>query len=198
MFIQHRSLCLASSSPRRQEFLRRYNLQYKTCIPDIDESKKSEESVEDFVKRMSLEKAMDVYNECPESIILAGDTIVFHNQRVLGKPKDMEQAYQMLQQLSGQTHSVYSGYAIVDGNTKQSIVDVLHTKVTFQKLSEKLMHWYIRTGEPMDKAGSYSIQGIGTMLVESIEGSYNNVVGFPIECILGHLLQQGWIVYDYR
>lgn len=195
MFVQHRSLCLASSSPRRQEFLRRYQLEFDCHSPQVDESQKTNEPVEEYVKRIAMDKAQNAEESFPNAIILAGDTIVFLNRQILGKPENAEHARQMLQQLSGQSHTVYSAYVILDSSSKKVISEVTQTEVFFQSLTSECIQLYVQTKEPMDKAGAYSIQGMGAMLVASIKGSYNSVVGFPVEQILPHLIQEGWISY---
>ncbi len=128
-------------------------------------------------------------------IILAGDTIVFFDDNILGKPENGEHAYSMLQQLSGNTHQVFSGFSILNKDSSEEITDVICTEVRFQKLDAEMIEWYVNSGEPFGKAGAYSIQGLGTILVESISGSYNNVVGFPIEKIIPHLTANAWISF---
>lgn len=193
MITQHRDLCLASSSPRRQALLQRYGLEFVVCSPHIDESQNASESVQAYVKRMASEKAQVGAQRCPKAIVLAGDTAVYFNQEVLGKPRDAQEVHEMLQRLSGQQHEVYSSYALLDARSNQAIEATSCTRVTFKSLPAAWIRWYATTGEPMDKAGAYSIQGLGAVMVEKIEGSYNNVVGFPIEEVFWHLLQEGWI-----
>ena len=198
-FLQHKPLCLASSSPRRQMLLKNYGLQLECRSPKIDETTRKNEAAKNFVKRMATEKARAVQRGCselPENvIILAGDTIVFFDNMILGKPETAEHARSMLRQLSGQTHQVYSGFSILDTISRDEITEVVCTEVRFQKLRHDLLEWYVNSGETFGKAGAYSIQGLGTILVESISGSYNNVVGFPIECIIPLLTANGRISF---
>jgi septum formation protein len=186
-FLQHRPFCLASSSPRRQMFLKKYGLKFVCYSPKIDETPHKNEAAKRFVKRMSSEKASEIQKSFPELphdvIILAGDTIVFFDDKILGKPESAEHAYTMLEQLSGQTHQVFSGFSILNKDSGEEITDVICTEVRFQKLDDEMLEC------------AYSIQGLGAILVESISGSYNNVVGFPIERIIPHLTANAWISF---
>ena len=198
-FLQHRPLCLASSSPRRKMFLKKYGLQFDCHTPKINETPEKSESAKSFVKRMANEKALQVqrtYSKLAEDvIILAGDTIVYFDGKILGKPQSIQDARTMLTQLSGRTHQVFSGYSILDSSSGNQITDLVCTEVRFLKLDADLLEWYLNSKEPFDKAGAYSIQGLGAILVESISGSYSNVVGFPIECIIPNLTANGWISF---
>ncbi len=195
MFKQLRPLCLASSSPRRQEYLQRYGLAFEGFHPEVNEVQQANEPVEAYVLRVVKEKINVARAGFGESVILAGDTVVLHQKNILGKPENENHAYLMLKQLSGQQHEVYSAFAILDAVSNDYFADVCRTKVQFRPLSSVCIQAYIKTGEPLDKAGAYSIQGLGSMLIESIHGSYNNVVGFPVEQILPYLLQKGWIAF---
>jgi len=193
---------LASSSPRRKEFLKKFNLEFDCYSPHIDEKPKKNEQAESFVKRMAIEKGRKIHQTClklaQDVIILAGDTIVFFNGQILGKPETSSHAKSMLGQLNGNLHTVLSSYFILDTDSGNEITDVISTKVKFQKMVPDLLEWYVSTGEPMGKAGAYSIQGLGSILVESIGGSYNNVVGFPIEYIIPYMSDNGWISYSEK
>ena len=201
-FLQHRPFCLASSSPRRQILLKKYGLEFTCHSPQIDETPHENEAAKSFVKRMSSEKASEIQRSFPELphdvIILAGDTIVFFDEKILGKPKNIEHAYSMLRQLSGQTHQVFSSFSILNKDSGEEITDVICTEVRFQKLHDDLLEWYVNSGEVFGKAGAYSIQGLGAILGESISGSYNNVVGFPIERIIPHLIANTWISFAVK
>ena len=198
-FLQHRPLCLASSSPRRQEFLKKYDLKFDMHSPEIEEIPLKNEVAKSFVKRMASEKALQVqktFSQLAEDvIILSGDTIVCFGGAILGKPQSIQDARTMLTQLSGRTHRVFSGYSILDSSSGNQITDLVCTEVRFLKLDADLLEWYLNSKEPFDKAGAYSIQGLGAILVESIFGSYSNVVGFPIECIIPNLTENGWISF---
>ena len=173
---------LASASERRHELLRRIASDFDIVVSGFDESK-----VEycgdsgEYVKEISRQKAFVVgstYSE--EAIIIGCDTIVALKERILGKPKDKAEAFNMLKNLSGNVHEVYSGIALYNTVTKQSITDYVKTEVKFSALSDKDINAYINTGEPMDKAGAYGIQGYGGVFVEEIHGCYYNVVGLPL------------------
>lgn len=191
--IQKRLLCLASSSPRRHELLKRYGLAFDSCDPDIDEKLLRGESVQAYGLRIAYEKAVVGSSYFSDSIVVAGDTTVYHNQQVLGKPGDPQDACSILTRLSGQRHQVYSAYVLLDARSGVHIEASLCTEVQFKRLPSNWVRWYVGTGESLDKAGAYSIQGLGTVMVEKIQGSFNNVVGFPIEDIFWHFLEQGWI-----
>jgi len=193
---------LASSSPRRKELLKKFNLKLDCYSPHIDEIPKKNEQAKSFVKRMAIEKGRKIHQKClslsQDAIILAGDTIVFFNGQILGKPETASHAKNMLSQLNGNLHMVLSGYSILDSTSGNVFTDVICTKVKFQKMHSDLLEWYVSTGEPLGKAGAYSIQGKGSILVESILGSYNNVVGFPIEHIIPYLSDNGWISFSEK
>ena len=200
--LQHRPLCLASSSPRRKELLKKFNLKFDSYSPHIDEIPNKNEQAESFVRRMAIEKVRKIQQTClnlaQDSIILAGDTIVFFNGQIFGKPETASHAKSMLSQFNGKLHAVLSGYSILDSVSGNEITDVVCTKVKFQKMSPDLLEWYVSTGEYLGKAGAYSIQGQGSILVESIAGSYNNVVGFPVEYIIPYMSENGWISYSEK
>ena len=200
--IQNRPLCLASSSPRRQMFLEKFGLKFDSYSPNINETPKSNELAKNFVKRMANEKAWHVkqkfYKLSKNIVILAGDTIVSFDGQILGKPETIEHARRMLRQLSGQIHTVYSAFTILDCRSGHEISKVIRTEVRFLKLHKKQLEWYVNSGEPFGKAGSYSIQGLGSILIKSISGSYNNVVGFPFENIIPFLASNGCISYELK
>lgn len=179
---------LASASPRRKELLTNLLKDFPDIDPNfsivpahIDESLMAGESPEDYVTRLAREKSLVVTRKIATSlthtVILAADTsVVIHNQ-ILGKPQSDEDAFAMLSQLSGQTHTVITGYSI------DNTCDFVKTQVAFRKLSETEIKNYIATGEPQDKAGAYAIQGGAAAFIDHIEGSFDNVVGLPTERI---------------
>jgi septum formation protein len=175
-------LILASASERRCELLKRITDDFKIIISGFDEeSVIFEGDCEEYVKKIAEGKAIDVSKGLQEnSIIIGCDTVVFFDNKVLGKPKDREDAFNMLSNLSGNTHQVYSGLAIYDTRSNSSLVTSVKTEVKFSKLTKKAIEDYIDSGEPMDKAGAYGIQGFGGVFVEEIHGCYYNVVGLPI------------------
>ncbi|MPQ42499.1 Maf-like protein [Clostridium tarantellae] len=182
---------LASKSPRRQELLGRLVDDF-----EIIESKFDENSImfkgnpEEYVKELSKAKAEAVFhNEKSESIIISADTVVVHEGRVLGKPKNEEEAYSMLKALSGNTHKVYSGFCVLNTKNASAICDCCCTEVKFSKLTNEQIQKYIKSEEPFDKAGAYGIQGLGGVFVEGISGCYYNVMGLPINR-LNNILSQ--------
>ena len=181
-------IVLASKSPRRQELMRLFGVEFTIQTADIDETMDARLPAGQEVSRVSRAKAAAVAGTRPaEDIVVAADTVVVIDGRVLGKPHSEQEAFEMLRLLSGRTHEVLTGLTARRGET------VLHklvtTRVTFRPLSDGEIRAYIRTGEPMDKAGSYGIQGYGAMLVRSIDGDYFTVMGLPV-CELGLMLRQ--------
>lgn len=193
---QHRSITLASSSPRRKSFLESFGLQFTSFSPDIEEVRKSGENPIEYVRRMALEKAEAIQGNYPENLILSGDTDVVLDGEVLGKPNDPVDALLLLERLSGRDHLVHSGYCLMDFKNNWTHIGDVTTRVWLRSLPKNWLEWYISSGEPLDKAGAYSIQGLGTLLVERIEGSYNNVVGYPIETIMDVLIREGFLTFS--
>lgn len=180
-------IILASKSPRRQELLRRMGIE-DFSVMESHVSEELEETLppEQVVRRLAARKADAVFSKVrPGDIVIAADTIVTLEGTVLGKPKDNLDAFQMLSLLSGVRHQVYTGLAVYQDEKR--IVEHECTSVYFRELSGKEIEGYLATGEPMDKAGAYGIQGRGSLLVERIDGDYFNVVGLPI-CRLGRIL----------
>ncbi|GKU23385.1 Maf-like protein [Clostridium folliculivorans] len=173
---------LASASDRRKELLSRLVKEYEVIPSSFDEdSVKFAGDVGNYVKELSLGKAEYIRNDIKKpSIIIAADTVVSLEDKVLGKPKDKGDAFKMLQSLSGKTHQVYSGITVINTENNKLISDYVCTDVTFSELSKEEIDEYINTGEPMDKAGSYGIQGFGGVFVEKIDGCYYSVVGLPL------------------
>ena len=141
------------------------------------------------VKRISRLKVLDVASKISDGIVIAADTEVILDKKILGKPKNKKEAYRMLKNLSGKEHRVITGLAVVDAKTKKLLQDIVVTKVKFRKLNKDLIERYVASGEPLDKAGAYGIQGKAALLVESIKGDYFNVVGLPLNA-LNQLLEK--------
>jgi len=168
-------LTLASASPRRRELLASLGLAFRVVVPKIDETLRPNEGPHAFAERLAEEKA----NAVDESgIVIAADTIVVQNETILGKPADAAHAREMLRSLSGAMHEVVTGVCIK--NATRSVVFSIGTHVAFRNLEDAEIEDYIATGEPMDKAGAYAIQGGAAHMVRSISGSYTNVVGLPL------------------
>ena len=179
------NLILASQSPRRQELIKLLNIPFRVQVADIDETMDSTKSVYDEVARVSLMKARAI--GATEEIVVAADTVVVCDGQALGKPQDEADAFRMLSMLSGRSHQVMTGLSVVAGSKEISVTEV--TDVYFRELTEEEILAYIRTKDPMDKAGSYGIQSGAAVFVEKIYGDYFNVVGLPV-CRLGQLLKE--------
>jgi septum formation protein len=186
-------LILASKSPRRKELLEQAGLTFVVVPSYVDEKDIDITIPEKLVKTLAEAKARDVAGVYPESWVIGADTIVLIHDEILGKPDSPETARRMIQQLSGQTHQVFTGYAIYCEANKTCISGVEKTDVHFRRLSPQEIEWYIQTDEPYDKAGGYAIQGLGSFLVKRICGSYSNVVGLPVCEVLEHLFKKGII-----
>ena len=166
-------LILASASPRRKELLGHLGVPFEIVVTDIDESVHPGEAPDVYVERLALEKSKAASR--PNDLALGADTAVAIDGQILGKPNDVEDAVRMLGLLSGRTHEVFTGVGLSDGSSV-----VVRTEVTFTSLASPDIAWYVATGEPMDKAGAYGMQSIGGTFVESISGSYSNVIGLPL------------------
>ena len=184
-------IILASQSPRRKELLERMGIRdFETISPNVDESAFHGLPPEELVRRLSAEKAAAVAGKVGEdAIVIAADTVVALEGAVLGKPADELDAFKMLSALSGVRHQVYTGVTVCRGGEKQTAHEV--TDVTFRELSEREIEDYISTGEPMDKAGAYGIQGYGALLIQGISGDYYNVMGLPVCRLSGMLSHLG-------
>jgi len=182
-------LILASISPRRHEFLKKLGLDFDVIPSRVEENFVDDELPEEHVLRLAEAKALDVAREHPDQWVIAADTIVCVNGSTLGKPKSREEALEMLQRLSGREHQVLTGFAVCHWNRKKEGRQSVRTEVRVKTLAPGEMEWYANTGEPFDKAGAYGIQGIGSFMIESICGSYTNVVGLPV-CELLQLLER--------
>ncbi len=189
---KEKKLVLASASPRRSELLRAAGIDFIVRVADIDESLMPGESPRDYVLRLSLEKARAVADA--NEIVLGADTTVVVEGEIAGKPVDEADARRMLKILSGRWHEVLTGVSIVNGN--QTLSEVAVTRVRFADLREEEIEWYLATREPMDKAGAYGIQGYASRFVESIEGSYSNVVGLPVQMVYRMIADCGLRIAD--
>ena len=178
-------IILASGSPRRKELFSWLGLDFETKVPEVDESIRSGEEPGDYCSRISGDKAQSIHRSNRQALIVAADTIVVVHGKILGKPADASDALSQLRLLQGAMHEVYTGYTIT--HETRSITRVIRTRVYFRPMSDGEITWYISTGEPMDKAGSYGLQGIGALFIESIEGSYTNVIGLPMSDLYNDL-----------
>jgi septum formation protein len=186
-------LILASKSPRRDYLLNQAGLSFVVIPSRVDESAFTKTSPDSFVKTLAEAKAKQVSDDYPESWVIGADTVVMIDNTILGKPNSRAEARVMLQRLSGKIHQVYTAYCIRCKSRKRNFSEVIKTDVRFKNLTDEEIEWYIHTEEPFDKAGSYAIQGLGTFLVKSINGSYTNVVGLPVCEIIEFLIKEGVI-----
>lgn len=190
MFDTCQPLILASSSPRRKELLSQFGLVYKTFSSTVDEIPAPGENPEAFVLRMAERKALDVGLLHPRSWIVGADTaITLDGSSIIGKPATRKDALLILKALSGREHQVLTGLCLCRPDKKICRVESVSTRVTFINASDDLLRAYIATGEPMDKAGSYGIQGLGSFLVREISGSCSNVIGLPLSRLITLLLE---------
>jgi septum formation protein len=194
-------LVLASASPRRQELLRNAGVRFTVRPADINERPLPGESPRDCAERLAREKAMAVSQNRPEDCVLGADTIVVIDNAILGKPRDADEAARMLRLLSGRTHAVITGVCVVgpvDSDAGQADKREVKTAsettlVTMCEITDDEIRDYVATGEPMDKAGAYAIQGIASRWIPRIEGDYSSVVGLPVALVYGMLKEQGVI-----
>ena len=182
---------LASASPRRRELMNIISEDFEVVVPDADESMIDRSAPPGiYVQELALLKAATAAKKVlknKRAILIAADTIVVHDGAILGKPRGRSDAEEMLKSLSGRTHEVYTGYCIMRIKDARTTCGSVRTEVKFRELTDDTIKAYVKTGEPMDKAGSYGIQAVGALLVESINGDYFNVVGFPVSEIADKL-----------
>ncbi|MEX2461494.1 MAG: Maf family protein [Paenibacillaceae bacterium] len=194
MFLQGtRMLILASSSPRRQELIRTFQLPIRIEVSHVDEDYAPLSAPADIVESLALRKALAVAEKLKaqslDGIVIGSDTIVVYQNQILNKPIDEADAIRMLSMLQGQTHQVFSGVACIDLKSEKQSIQHRMTEVTMRNLSIEQICRYIASGESSDKAGAYGIQGIGATLVDSIQGCYFNVVGLPLS-LLSEMLKE--------
>lgn len=174
------NIILASASPRRKEILENTNIKFDIISSSIEELVLDGESPCQMVMRLAFEKGIDIASKYKSNLVISADTIVVLDDNVLGKPKDEEEARQMISNLSGRTHQVITGISLINLENNKKIIDYVVSNVKFKKLSKDDINDYIKTKESLDKAGAYGIQGYGAILVEEIQGDYFNIVGLPI------------------
>lgn len=186
--LQHKRIILASGSPRRQQFFREMDIDFTIQIKEVEEIYPKELEASAITKFLAELKA-NAFDSLEENeLLITSDTIVWHENKALGKPKDAQDAFQMLQSLSGKTHEVITSVCFKTKNTLETLTET--TKVTFNSLTDEAIHYYISNYKPFDKAGSYGIQEwIGLIGISKIEGSYTNVVGLPVEKVYQKLYQ---------
>ena len=180
-----KKIILASASPRRREILENLGIEFEVLVSEADESKIDKNSVKPslYVQELALLKACAVAEKLKNknALIISADTIVYLDGEILGKPRNDEDAECMLSKLSGKNHSVFSGICVMDAKTLKSVCAKEETKVLFSEIPPEKIRDYVKTGEPMDKAGAYAVQGLGALFAEKIEGDFFNVIGLPVK-----------------
>lgn len=186
-----KKIILASESPRRKEILEQTGLKFRVDASGCDETMKTAMKPEGLALFLSRKKAKSVADRHRNSIVIAADTFIVFRGRVLGKPHTGKEATRMLTELNGKGHTVITGFTVMDTDTGKEISMCAKTKVFFRKLSPEQIKSYVKSGEPLDKAGGYAIQGLGAAFVDRIEGDYYNVVGLPLSMLVGCLKKFG-------
>jgi septum formation protein len=184
-------LILASASPRRRELLESIRIPFEVMPSDVPEVRGEGESPEEYVARLSREKAAAIASQHPTRWVLAADTTVLLGDQLLEKPLNRADAVRMLSAICGRTHTVYTGVTLLNLATRYHDTRVAESEVRMLPLADCDIEWYVETGEPLDKAGSYAVQGIGAMFIESVHGSYTNVVGLPLALLFQMLRKAG-------
>lgn len=184
-------LILASQSPRRRELLASIGLEFDVMPSDIPEVRGDGESPEEYVARLSREKASVIAERHQDRWIVAADTTVLYGDELLEKPADEADARRMLATIAGRTHTVYSGVTLMNHDRGYRETRVAESEVRMIAMTDAEIAWYAATGEPLDKAGAYAVQGIGSMFIDSIHGSYTNVVGLPLALLYEMLKRAG-------
>ncbi|NPA32008.1 MAG: septum formation protein Maf [Aquificae bacterium] len=179
---------LASSSPRRVQILRNLGLKFETIPAKIEERKVEGKPVL-TARKLAREKALSVWRENKDALVIGADTLVFLGNEIIGKPKDAEEAIEILRKLSGRWHSVVTGVALVSPNARLVFHDI--ARVKFRNLSDEEIWAYVESGEPLDKAGAYGVQGFGSTLVERIHGNFYTVMGLPVVKLYENLKRLG-------
>ncbi|HEX3583141.1 MAG TPA: Maf family protein [Thermoanaerobaculia bacterium] len=182
---------LASSSPRRRELLASIGLTFDVIPSHVPEVRSEHESPEEYVARLSREKAQAIAGRHPDEWVIAADTTVLLGEQLLEKPEDDADARRMLATIAGRTHIVYTGVTLQNVSHGWCETRIAESEVRMLPLSAEDIAWYVKTGEPLDKAGAYAVQGIGAMFIDSIHGSYTNVVGLPLATLFQMLRKAG-------
>ena len=176
-------IILASASPRRAELLKQIGVEFELVPSQIEERPHPDEAPGDYITRIARAKVVAVARERDSGLVIGADTVVVLDGRLIGKPQNQADAHRLLRLLSGRWHAVLTGVALYDVETRHEVADYEKTLVKFAQLNDTEIDWYVNTGEPMDKAGAYGIQGLGGLFVDEIAGNYYNVVGLPIPLV---------------
>jgi len=193
-----KEIVLASASPRRSEILSSLGIDFIVEPSEVVERAFADEAPPDYIMRIARAKAVEVARRRESGLVIGADTVVVLDGRILGKPVSEEDARRMLESLSGKWHAVMTGIALYDVERGKEAVDYSKTLVRFAQLSGREIDWYVATGEPQDKAGSYGIQGLASLFVDEIAGNYHNVVGLPIPLVYRLARQLGYSLLDWK
>lgn len=193
-----RKIILASTSKRRFELAQQMGLEFEIIGSDYEEDMTMDLSAEDLVKTLSYGKAKDVADRVKRDIVLGIDTFVYFDGKKIGKPKTEEKAIEILKILSGKTIQVLSGVVLIDCDFNKEIIDFEVSEVKIREISDDEIIKYVKTGEPLDKAGAFAIQGLGSVFVEKINGCYSNIIGFPIANIYKNLKKLDVDIFEYE
>ncbi len=191
--MDNKKIILASESPRRRYLLEQAGIDFIVIPSNINESDFSKKEPSEYVKKLSAAKALNIADKYRKAWVIGADTIVVIDGTILEKPESKNHAVKMLEKLSNRVHLVYTGITLCCKNSRRIITKSIKTEVKFKKLSAKEIEWYVNTDEPFDKAGAYAIQGLGSFIVKSINGSYTNVVGLPVCEVVEILIQENII-----
>lgn len=184
-------MILASASPRRKEILENFGFSFKTVVKNVNETS-NKDTVKEKIMEIARKKAIAVAKDFPNENVIGADTMVVINNKILGKPHNKQEAFEMLKSLSGKNHEVITAFSFINLEKNITYCDYEITKVYFKNLTDEEINWYIETNEPMDKAGAYGIQGKGAFFVEKIEGDFFSVMGFPLGKFVRFLSESGF------
>ncbi|MFH1802279.1 MAG: nucleoside triphosphate pyrophosphatase [archaeon] len=193
-----KKLILASTSPRRHALAKEMGLEFRVVPSKYEEDMTQKMSAKNLAKTLAHGKAQEVANRIKNGIVIGVDTFVVFRGKLLGKPKNKKEAVKMLLSFSDKWQEVYSGVAIIDCKKNKTILDYEVTKVKFRKVNPKEVKIYVDTGEPLDKAGAYGIQGLSSIFIEKVDGCYFNVVGFPVMNIYKNLTKLGVNIFQFK
>ena len=199
-YLNNKKIVLASKSPRRHSLIKKLNIDFDVILPNFDEKLDTDNYSDESIQSLSLKKAMSVLDNkqgadfllCKNCLIVSADTVVVLDNKIYGKPKNEENAKQMLKRLSGKTHFVATAVSVVDADTKKSITRLVKTYVTFQNLSDELIASYVKNNKPLDKAGAYGIQEMGNEFIKNVDGDLENVIGLPTKTLKEILEEFGY------
>jgi len=186
-----KAIILASASPRRKELLEQIGLSFRVEPSNYQENIRFDLEPHDLARALSLEKARLVARNHRNALVIAADTFIVFEGKILGKPRTETEAKEMLETINGKPHSVITGFTIIDSDSNKTLSRSVETKVHLRKLSSDEIDAYVRSKEPLDKAGAYAIQGLGSVIVEKIEGDYFNVIGLPLSALTESLKEFG-------